>query len=313
MFSKLKNFLNAKQEDMQSDALVPRFETLLGMKKEVLFLKSFAFRQSSNLAGNARSAFKGRGIEFEEIRPYQFGDDVRDIDWRVTARKNQPFTKLYMEEKDREVYIFVDLSKKMFFGTVKELKSVTAAKIAALLGFYALSYKDRVGFVLYDGHQTFIFEARRQYDYFLSVLKKIEEICVQNLYQDVPNAQSLTQSLALFEKKAPKYAVLFIISSFDAYHQELVKQLSALMLVREVYLIDIFDKLEAVCPPKGVYAAEYDNMREYIENTGKVYEKEYQAYFENKRKILKNLCLKHHNHYRPVQTDLSLCNQIQPI
>ena len=70
-------------------------------------------------AGDVKSVFKGRGMEFEEIRAYAFGDDVRDIDWRVTARKQLPYTKLYTEEKDREVYVLLDLSPQMLFGTKK--------------------------------------------------------------------------------------------------------------------------------------------------------------------------------------------------
>lgn len=309
----IKNFLSLKESNISDEALAPSFKTLLEMKREVLKLKDFSFQNTTLLSGDAKSSFKGRGIEFEEIRTYQFGDDLRDIDWRVTARKNTPFTKLYIEEKDRKVYIFLDLSDKMYFGTNKELKSVTAAKIAALLGFYALSYKDRVGLAIYTGTQTYIFEPRRQLAYFLSILKKIEQICTQNLNSNQEPSQSLTQALRLFEKKAGSNAVLFIISSFDPNDEKLDRELQTLAALREVYLVDVFDRLEAICPPKGEYTAEYNGLRTTIENFSETFEKNYTAYFAAKRKKLRDLCLKHNAHYRPVQTDLPLAKQISPV
>ena len=309
----VKNFLSLKKSDLSNEALTPSFKTLLEMKREVLRLKDFSFKNTTLLSGDAKSSFKGRGIEFEEIRTYQFGDDLRDIDWRVTARKNTPFTKLYIEEKDRKVYIFLDLSDKMYFGTNKELKSVTAAKIAALLGFYALSYKDRIGFAIYTGTQTYIFEPRRQSAYFLSILKKIEQICKKNLFQSPKPSQSLTQALRLFEKKVGSNAVLFIIGSFDANDEQLNRELKTLMALREVYLVDVFDRLEAVCPPKGEYTAEYNGLHTTIKNFSETFEKDYAAYFAAKRKKLRDLCLKHNARYRPVQTDLPLAKQISPV
>ena len=130
-------------------------EELIEQKQYVAYLKNFHQKlAASNQAGDVKSAFKGRGIELEEIRAYNFGDDVRDIDWRVTARRQTPYTRLYAEEKDREIYVLLDLSPQMVFGTRKELKSVSAAKISALLGWLSMENRDRFGLAVFDGAKT---------------------------------------------------------------------------------------------------------------------------------------------------------------
>ena len=310
-FETLKAFFEKKQEPLLSEALTPSLKTLMNLKKDVPYLKDFRLKRTSYQAGDARSAFKGRGIEFEEVRPYQFGDDVRDIDWRVTARKNQPYTKLYMEEKDREVYVWLDLSSKMYFGTKGELKSVTAAKTAALLGWFALSYKDRLGFAIYNGRRTYIFEARRNQEYFLAVLKKIEKIAKENL-EGAEDTEAVEKSLQYMQKKVSRHAIVFLVGSFNV-HQSASKEISLLAHKNEVYVVDIFDKLEAVCPPKGVYPAECEGKTEEINNTGEKYELSYEAYFENKRRELKEFCTKNSAHYRAIRSDLPICAQLRPV
>lgn len=310
-FENLKALFEKKEAPEATEALAPSLKTLMNMKKDVPYLKDFHFKKTSYQAGDSASAFKGRGIEFEEVRPYQFGDDVRDIDWRVTARKNQPYTKLYMEEKDREVYIWLDLSQKMYFGTKGELKSVTAAKIASLVGWFALSYKDRIGFALYNGGRTYLFEPRRNQEYFLAVLKKIEQISKENL-SDFKDSETVEKSLQYMQKKASRHAIIFLIGSF-AVNQNATKEIASLAQKKEVYVVDVFDRLEAVCPPKGEYPAEFEGQKEQIRNTGEKYELMYEAYFENKRRMLKEFCMRNGAHYRQVRSDLPIYSQLRPI
>lgn len=310
-FETLKAFFEKKEALQMSEALAPSLKALMNIKKDVPYLKDFHFKKTSYQAGDAKSSFKGRGIEFEEVRPYLFGDDVRDIDWRVTARKNQPFTKLYMEEKDREVYVWLDLSQKMYFGTRGELKSVTAAKAAALIGWFALSYKDRLGFALYDGRRTYLFEPRRNQEYFLAVLKKIEKIAKENL-EGGQDTQTVEKSLQYMQKKASRHAIVFLVGSFDL-KQSASKEIALLAHKNEVYVIDVFDRLEAVCPPKGEYPAEFEGQKAQILSSGEKYALIYEAYFEKKRKDLKEFCAKNGAHYRSIRTDLPIYTQLRPI
>ncbi len=311
-FEGLKSFLQKKEDKGSDEMLSPSFKTLMRMKNDVPYLKDFNFKKTTQQSGDSHSAFKGRGIEFEEVRAYQFGDDVRDIDWRVTARKNQPFTKLYAEEKDREVYVWLDLSSKMYFGTKGSLKSVTASKAAALLGWLALSYKDRFGMALYTGKRTYMFEARRTQEYFLSMLKKIETEAKNNLKLS-EERETQEKSLQYLEQKTQRNAIVFLVGSFDLKDEAVFKEISSLTRENEVYVIDIFDRLEAVCPPEGEYLAQYNGKQEYIRNFDKKYAVSYEAYFANKRREIQDFCKKIGAQYRAVRTDLPLHNQIRPI
>lgn len=310
--ARLKSFLVKKKETEVSESLAPSFKTLMQMKKDVPYLKDFNYKKTALQSGDSKSAFKGRGIEFEEVRTYQFGDDVRDIDWRVTARKNQPFTKLYTEEKDREVYVWLDLSAQMYFGTKGALKSVVAAKTAALIGWFSLSYKDRFGLALYTGRQTYLFEPRRMQDYFLSILKKIEDVAHENL-QTLEDKEPAYKSLQLLRKKMNRHAVVFLVGSFASLREDGLKVVASMMLSNEVYMADIYDKLEAFAPPEGEYKVEFNGKTALIENSSEKYELAYESYFDNKRRILKDFCLKHNGQYRPIRSDLPIYQQLRPV
>ena len=154
----IKSWLGIKDNVIkEGNGLSVSLEELMNMRRYLAYIKGKKRKQTfSCQAGDIKSAFKGRGMEFEEIRAYNFGDDVRDIDWRVTARKEIPYTKLYAEEKDHQIYVWLDLSAPMLFGSKKELKSVSASKIAALLGWLALENKDRFGCIIYNGPCAFL-------------------------------------------------------------------------------------------------------------------------------------------------------------
>ncbi|MEM1357955.1 MAG: DUF58 domain-containing protein, partial [Bacteroidota bacterium] len=101
-------------------------------------------------AGEYHSAFKGRGMSFSEVRNYQYGDDVRNIDWNVTARSNEPFVKVFEEERELTVMLLVDISKSSFFGTTRQLKNELITEICAVLAFSATNNNDKVGLLLFS-------------------------------------------------------------------------------------------------------------------------------------------------------------------
>ena len=311
-YPRSKSLFEKKEHQTFDEALVANFKTLMAMKKEVPYLKNMKFHQTALNAGDVKSSFKGRGIEFEEVRPYYFSDDVRDIDWRVTARKNQPYTKLYALEKDQNVYVWLDLSEDMYFGTKKCLKSVTASKVAALVGWFALSYKNRFGLAIYSGNKTYLFDARSGQEYFLSLLKEIEKKSIENLHTQ-EKREKKEESLKLFEQKAGKNSILFLIGNFDLNNQKLIKEMSFLMRQREVYVAQIVDALEVLPPPEGKYLAEFLSQKVLISNTGADFEKMYQNYFENKHQALKDLTLKYGGQYRLIRSDLPIAEQLNPL
>lgn len=311
-FKSLSELLKSEQTPKINPALAADFKQLALMRRYVPYLRDFKLNQTSLQAGDSRSAFKGRGIEFEEVRAYNYGDDVRDIDWRVTARKNQPFTKLYNEEKDREVYIWLDLSAKMRFGTKHELKSVTAAKTAALIAWYALENKDRVGMAVFDGNKTLIFEPKRTVDNLFAVFKQIEKIAAESLYQTNESGSAI-KSLKLLQQKAKHRAIVFVIGSFTDMEAESSALLSAFARNHELYLINVFDELEDKAPPAGEYLAQYHNQKQLLAVSGKAFAEDYRQYFAEKRQKIKKICAKINCRYREVRADLPIYKQIKPV
>lgn len=310
-FNKISH-LWKKNKKNDLTGLVPTFKDLTGIKQYVPYLKDYKFNMVSNQTGDFKSSFKGRGMEFEEVRAYTFGDDIRDIDWRVTARKNQPFTKLYAEEKDREVYVWLDLSINMRFGTKKELKSVTAAKIAALLGWFALANRDRFGLVVFDGNNTYVFEPKRDYENLLTILRKIEQISLNSLNNEY-ESQNKLKSLQLFAKRISRKSIIFFISEFNFVDNESKKLISTISYINDVSIINVYDKLEDTAPPKGEYMAEFDGKQRLIINYGDEYANIYNEYFKEKRYSMKEFCAKFNCRYREVRTDLPIFKQLRPI
>lgn len=209
----LSKWFGKKHERESGNGLFVTLEELVGMRRYAVYLRGLRRRKTfSRQAGEVKSAFKGRGMELEEIRGYTFGDDVRDIDWRVTARKDIPYTKLYAEEKDREIYIWLDLSAQMLFGTRKELKSVTAAKLAALLGWESLENKDRFGCVVFDGINSWLFKPQNNRAQLMAVFKKITEISEAVIRQPQGSGDdgpAAAKSLKLLEQSAKNQATVF--------------------------------------------------------------------------------------------------------
>lgn len=294
------------------DGLAARFRELAEMRRYVPYLKELKFDRTSLQSGDARSAFKGRGMEFAEVRAYNYGDDVRDIDWRVTARKNQPFTKLYTEEKDREVYVWLDLSPQMMFGTRHELKAVTAAKTAALLGWYALENRDRFGAAVYDGRQTRLFESKRTHENLLAIFKKIEKISEEGL-NNTSVTESAARSLQLLHKRIGRRAIVFVIGSFENSEQSYEREIARLAKNNEVFVINIFDILEEKAPPAGEYMAQYGGQKQLIVSGGKSFQQNYRQYFIQKRQNIRKFCAKFNCRYREIRTDLPIYEHLRPV
>jgi len=311
----LKDILLAgryKEPEAEAAGLTADFKELAAVKRYAPSLKEFQFRQNTLQAGDARSAFKGRGIELEEVRAYAYGDDLRDIDWRVTARKNQPFTKLYAEEKDREVYVWLDLSAAMRFGTRHELKSVTAAKTAALLGWFTLENKDRFGVAIFDGRKTLIFQPNRTYDHLLAILKKVAQISQDTLHETV-DSDTAEHSLQLLQKRISRRAIVFILTTFDDFGPKYQQVVSAISRFNELYLVNIYDALEGIAPPAGEYPVRYGNERQLLHSGGREFAEKYNLYFAKKRELVRHFCAKFNCRYREIRTDIPIHKQLRPV
>lgn len=198
--------------------------------------RAFSFLPSqpvhSILNGRYASRVRGRGLNFEEIRHYRPGDDVRSIDWKVTARTRQPHTRVYTEERDRPVLLLIDQRIEMFFGTRLYMKSVIAAEAAALAAWRVLSAGDRIGALVFDDRQMDETRPARSRAAVMRILNSITR-CNRSLRADAQvavNEAMLNQALQAALRLAGHDYLVVIISDFsgaDAQSLKMVKQLAA--------------------------------------------------------------------------------------
>ncbi|RYZ95827.1 MAG: DUF58 domain-containing protein, partial [Moraxellaceae bacterium] len=219
---------------------------LLRLRFAAQDLRLFVKRPVKSLLNGAeRTRFRGRGMDFEEVRLYQAGDDIRSIDWRVTARTQVPHTKLYREERERPVFILVDQRSSMFFGSKQCFKSVLAAHVGANLAWAALNNSDRVGGLVFgDNSQRDIRPRRSKH----AVLELLHQILEFNRQLRSPIAQQSTKNLLSLLTDTRRIAkpgcALFIISDFQDYDQQCEQHLFELARHTDVTLIHLFDPLE---------------------------------------------------------------------
>ena len=299
-----------KTEKKSGEGLYATLEELVEQRRYISYLKQYRTGVSvTKRAGDVKSAFKGRGMELEEIRSYTYGDDVRDIDWRVTARKQTPFTRLYAEEKDREIYVLLDLSAHMVFGTKKELKSVSAAKIASLLAWLSLENRDRFGCLVYNGEITLAFQPQNSRQSLMAVFKKIAAETKNVLRKSFFG--SLAKPLQFLQKTVKSQAVVFVVSDFNEFAEDTQQALAALAKKASVYAVNVFDVLEEKAPKAGEYMAAEGTERLVFDTQPKAFRREYRAYFENKRNEVRTFCRRFAARYMEVRTDIELHRQLK--
>jgi len=194
------------------------------------------------VAGDYHSVFKGLGMEFAEVRPYQPGDDVRTIDWNVTARMGTPYVKKYVEERDLTVFLVIDVSGSLSFGSRAILKRELAAEIAALLAFAAVRNQDRVGAALVsDRLELFLAPQRRR----THVLRLVREVLDRPAHGSTDLERSLDSVLSALKRRS----VLFLISDFLG--SPCTRALKAAAARHDVILVEIVDPRDQELPAVG--------------------------------------------------------------
>ncbi len=200
-------------------------------------------------AGQYHSAFKGRGIAFSEVREYVPGDDIRLIDWKVTARFRRPFVKVFEEERELNVMLLLDVSSSFRFGTRNARKSERAAEIAAVLAFSALANNDKVGAVLFSDHVEHFIPLRKGRSHILRIIRDIL------VHQPASDATSLTVPFEFVQKVLKRRSIIFCLSDFLVEGYERPLRIAARN--HDVVGIQVYDPFEVRLPEVGVVHA-YD-------------------------------------------------------
>jgi uncharacterized protein (DUF58 family) len=248
-----------------SDLVSVSLKTLIDLARPAagLNLKHSAIRAGQN--GGYVSRFKGRGMEFEEARGYQPGDDIRSIDWRVTARTGETHTKVFREERERPVFISVDNRPTMHFATRGVFKSVLAAKLAGLLAWAAQHHGDRIGGQLFT--DTVCRELKPQNGKH-AVLRFLNAIASQEDLNRVDQSSiTLEHALARLMHHARPGSLVYIISDFRGVNDQVENHLAKLSRHCEVVLIFVYDPLENHLPEKGRYRFT-DDKQDVVIDTG---------------------------------------------
>ena len=272
-------------QNHKNELVAVSLKTLIDLAAPARFLKLSFLSIRAQQGGGYSSRFKGRGMEFDEARLYQAGDDIRSIDWRVTARTGKAHTKLFREERERPVFICVDTRAAMQFATRGVFKCVLAAKLAALLAWAAHYRGDRIGGQLFS-------------DQYCTELKPQNgKRAVLHLFNSLLNHTNtpFTENISLetvfmrLNQHAHAGSLLYIISDFRGLTDKAANQLIKLTQHCAVSLLFIYDPLEKQLPSKGQYRFT-NNQREVMVNSDdKATLLRYQQQFQQRELQLKQL------------------------
>ena len=213
---------------------------------------------NDSFAGEYHSVFKGRGMEFDEVRPYLPGDEIRTIDWNVTARMNQPFVKRYVESRELTVMIVVDASGSGDFGSVKRLKREVAAELAAVLSFAATNNNDRVGMLIFTDRVELYIPPRKGRRHILRLIRELLAFEPEGMGTDIGLA------LETVTRLCKRRGIVFLVSDFQAPADDYRQALFLASRKHDVIAIDLQDALEQEIADVGLLALEDAETGELI-------------------------------------------------
>ena len=259
---------------------------LVGLRFKARDLALFKHNRSrSLLAGTGISPFKGRGVDFEEVRAYQHGDDIRSIDWRVTARRSKPHTKVFREERERPVLILLDQSHSLFFGSRLNFKSVTAVEACSLLAWATLNHGDRIGGVVFNEEQLSEIRPKRSKQTLMHLLKQAcehnQSLQAKSIPASIASASGgyLAKALRHARRVSHPGTHIFVISDFAQHNEETQRHFSRLSRHCEMMAVHVSDPMEAELPRPGRYDITNGVHRQTIETrAGKIRQKYRQQY-----------------------------------
>jgi uncharacterized protein (DUF58 family) len=263
-------------------------------------------RVNSLQTGAYVSHFRGRGMEFDESRPYQPGDDPRNIDWRVTARSSEAYTKLFREERERPVLIMTDLRSNMHFATKGCFKSVNAARAAALLAWAAHHRGDRLGGLVFGDsrHRELKPRLGRQ-----AALRYVHELVTHPDWANsadkgaLDEEPPLTQAMAMLRRVAHPGSLVIIVSDFIGLSRAAKSYLTGIARHNEVLAVFLSDPLERQLPPPGRYRLVSHEEEMAIDTYARGARSDYRHAFEERVQDLEVFCHRYGIHLMPLSTD----------
>jgi uncharacterized protein (DUF58 family) len=242
------------------------------------------------VSGGHLSPYKGRGVEFDESRLYQPGDDLRTIDWRVTARTGKPHTKVFREERNRPVFVWLDLRRPMLFATRGAYKGVRAAEVAALIAWSAIANGDRLGGLVFseaEHHELRPTLGRR------AALRLFQKIAADSFWDAGARASApetdADRALVRLTRVARPGSLIFLISDFRRLGADAERHLRELAGHCDLMLVHVFDTIEAELPPPGRYRVVSAGRTLAIETSNDALRRKYRDRFAARVEALRSL------------------------
>lgn len=289
----------------KQDAVVATLSSLLAEKNQTYRLRERSGKKTVQIgAGMFQSLFKGRGLEFAEVREYKPGDDVRLIDWRLSAKYHKTFTKIFHEEREHSVCFLLDESRSMHFATRQAFKSVLAAHVTAFLSWAFQEENNRIGGVLLTEKNLTSFKPSR---YRRNLMHFLEAVCLGTQptlqSQTSPKAPSFAQACAMLQRMCKHGHIVFVISDFSQLDEASVASLGTLAKTNELICIHVFDVLEKKAPPPAMYRVTNGKDVLVLNTQSTKAQEAYTNFFEKSRRLIKNLQNKYRMLYIPISTD----------
>ena len=233
-------------------------------------------------AGEYHSAFKGRGMAFSEVREYQYGDDIRNLDWNVTARYNHPFIKIYEEERELTVMLLVDVSGSREFGTTGSMKKNVMLEIAAVLSFSAISNNDKIGAIFFSDQIEKFIPPQKGRTHTLRIIRELIE------FEPVSRKTDITQALRYLTNAMKRRVTVFVISDFMVDISGLEQSLQIANSKHDVVALHIYDERETELPSIGMIKLKDAETGQYlwVDSSSKQVRDSYSGFWSKKKKQL---------------------------
>ena len=274
---------------MTSNPAVADSNQLIRLRYAARELTNFPKLQARQmLAGGHRSQFRGRGMDFDQVRLYQAGDDVRSIDWRVTARTQVPHTKVFIEERERPILIICDLRSSMFFGS-QRLKSVVACEISAALAWAGLAINDRVGGVIFGAQQQLDVKPKRSHHSALQFIQGLQNFS-EALLQPQTDHSDLATILEESRRLALPGSTVFIVSDFHDLNSDCEPHLFSLAKHCNINFCQVVDNIERQLPKPALYAVGDNQRQAIIDTSNQQLRQTFAEQFTKRENLLQKLC-----------------------
>jgi len=304
-----------KSMDTQKSHLI--YADLNELRRLQFKTRGFSFMQkqpaNSLLSGKHASKLRGRGLNFEELRHYRPGDDIRAMDWKVTQRTGKPHIKVYTEEKERNVYLAIDQRITMFFGSLNKMKSVIAAELAALMAWRVIETGDRVGALIYNNEEIKVVPAKRGRAHVVNLLaeiikknhqlhltadttQNIENQDIEN--QDIENnmnteCKAFNNMLEKLKHVAGHNALVILIGDGHSWNKQSTEHIKQIRQHSEVIACHVFDPLELNLPEMTKMVVSDGSMQIQFSSSDKVTQEKYQAEIEQQLKNYDDMAKKY--------------------